>query len=224
MNYVYMIIEILLVYLLLVIFYKLSKKEGLFQYILFMASILSIIMYKLITVMSFQINMGIPIVVGIFICSNIIIQRFGEDEIGKIIKYFSWGYVGAFIIINLIGVISPSEYNLVGNVAFNSLFGYNLDVLRIYIGGFIAISFMLWYNGYLYYYFRKSHNKLIFSNIGSILIIQFVESIIFVIISYSFSFDLLQIFGMIVVRYLIKVIIGVIGLIPVYMIVKIADK
>ena len=60
--------------------------------------------------------------------------------------------------------------------------------------------------------------------IGVNLFIQMLESIIFVIISYIGEFDFTLLFGMIVIRYLIKIMIGMIGLIPVYTIVKMKDK
>ncbi len=224
MSYIFLLMEVLLVFLILVIFYRINKKEGLFQYILFMASILCVTMYKFITIMAFQINLGIPIIMGIFLCSNIIIQRFGEDEINKIIKSFICGYVITFVSLNLMGIVLPSEYVREGNVAFNNLFGFDFNIFRVFLGGLISISFMLWYNGNLYYYFRKSHNNILLSNVGSTLVIQFIESVIFVIISYGLSFELLELFGMIVMGYLIKIIIGIIGLVPIYMIVKMKDK
>lgn len=79
---------------------------------------------------------------------------------------------------------------------------------------------MLWYNAYIYYYIRKNKNKYLFSNIGSMLIIQFIESIIFVLIAYIGTFDINMLFGMVVIRYLLKVIIGFISLIPVSIILK----
>ena len=52
------------------------------------------------------------------------------------------------------------------------------------------------------------------------LIIQMIESIIFVLFAYIGEFDFTLLFGMIVIRYLIKIIISIIGLIPFYMIIK----
>ena len=118
-------------------------------------------------------------------------------------------------------MISPSEYNLTTNGVFDSLFGYNLDNLRLFVSELLSIGFMLWYNAYVYYYIRKNKNKYLFSNIGSILIVQFIESIIFVLIAYVGTFEFTMLFGIIVVRYLLKVMIGCIGLLPVSIILKI---
>jgi len=220
MNYIYLLMEVILTFLLMVLFYKFGKKDGLFLYIGFMASILSLIMFKSIDILSFEVDLGIPVLMGMFVCGNIIVQRYGIDEIKRIIKAFVIPYIITIVILSLTSLICASEYNLTTNDAFNSLFGYNLENLRLMVSGLLSIGFMLWYNAYLYHYIRKNKNKFLFSNIGSMLIIQFMESIIFVLISYIGVFDFNVIFGMIVIRYLLKVVIGVISLLPISVILK----
>ena len=220
MNYLYLLLESIIVFLLLIIFYKKGKKDGLFLYIGFITSLLGIMMFKLSDFLSFPVNYGLPMVMGIFIANNIIIQKFGLDEIKKIIYTFGISFITTLAVICLCSMVTSSEYDLVTNKAFNGIFGYDLVNVRSFIGLLLSIGFMLWYNGEIYYYIRKSKNNLVFSNIGSILIIQFVESVIFVVISFSGMYDGIMIFGMIVIRYLIKVVIGVIGLVPVILINK----
>jgi len=221
MNYIFLVIDIILVFSLMVLFYKFGKKDGLFLYISFMSSVLSIVSFKSIDVLSFEMDLGIPVLMGIFVCSNIIVQRYGIDEIKLIIKSFIIPYILTIVILSLTSLISPSEYNLTTNGVFDSLFGYNLDNLRLFVSELLSIGFMLWYNAYVYYYIRKNKNKYLFSNIGSILIVQFIESIIFVLIAYVGTFEFTMLFGIIVVRYLLKVMIGCIGLLPVSIILKI---
>ncbi len=220
MNYIYIGIEIVLVFVLMILFYKFGKKDGLFTYIGFMSSILSIIMFKSIDILSFEVDFGISIVMAIFLCCNIIIQKYGTDEIKKIIKSFVFPYFLTFIILALTSLICSSEYNIITNNAFDSLFGYNLSNLRLVVSALLSIGFMLWYNTYVYDYIRKSKNKYYQSNIGSMLIVQFIESIIFVLIAYVGSFEVNMLFGMIVIRYLFKVVVGTIGLLPISIIMK----
>ena len=220
MNYIYLIIEIILVFGLMILFYKVSKKDGLFAYIGFMSLLLSTIIFKSIEILSFEVSLGIPIVMAIFVCSNIIIQRYGIDEVGKIIKYFVFPYLVSMVLLTLTSLITSSEYNIITNNSFDNLFGYNLDNLKLAISGLLSIGFMLWYNAYIYYYIRKSKNKYLFSNIGSMLIIQFIESFVFVLIAYVGDFNFELILGMIAMRYLLKVIIGLLGLIPISIILK----
>ena len=211
MNYILILLEVIFTFFLMFIFYKVGKKNGLYLYMVLMSSIASIIMFKTIDLFSFQVNLGIPIIMGLFICNNIIIQRFGIDEVKR-------------IIVSLLSLTINSDYVLTSNEIFNSLFGYDINNIRIFIGGFVSIMLMLWSSSYVYYYIRRSKNILWFSNIGTMLFIQMLESIIFVIISYIGEFDFTLLFGMIVIRYLIKIMIGMIGLIPVYTIVKMKDK
>lgn len=220
MNYIYLLIEVIFVFLLMILFYKVGKKDGLFNYIGFMSSVLSVIMFKSIDILSFEVDLGIPVLMAIFVCNNVIIQRYGIDEIKKNIKCFVIPYLLTTIIFTLTSSIGSSEYNLTTNNAFNNLFGYNLDSLRLVVSGLLSIGFMLWYNSYIYYYIRKNKNQYLFSNIGSMLIIQFIESIIFVFIAYIGSFDINMLFGMIVIRYLFKVVIGFISLLPISIVLK----
>ena len=220
MNYVYLFIEVIILFFLMVLFYKYGKKDGLYIYVGFMSSLVGILMFKSIDILSFEVDLGIPIIMSIFICSNIIVQKYGIDEIKKIIKCFVIPYIFTVIIIALFTLIDSSEFNIVTNNSFNSLFGYNLDNLRLIISGLLSIGFMLWYNAHLYYFIRKSKNKYVFSNIGSMLIIQFIESLIFVLIAYIGSFNFNILFGMIVVRYLFKIVIGFLSLLVVSIIFK----
>lgn len=220
MNYIYLLIEIVLIFLLMLLFYKFGKKEGLFLYISLMAILLSTIMFKTIDIVSFEVDLGIPFIMGIFICSNVIIQRYGIDEVKDIIKSFIVPYVITVVILCLVSLTMSSEYNVVTSNAYNELFGYSIDNIRVIVGYLLSISFSLWYNAYIYYYIRKNKNKYIFSNIGSLLVIQFVESIIFVLVAYVGMVDITILFGMIVIRYLLKVVIGVISLLPFMVVLK----
>lgn len=220
MNYIWSLIEILFVFLLMIIFYRFGKKEGLFLYIGLMASLISILFYKSVDILSFEVQFGLPMIVGIFMCSNIIIQRYGIDENKKIISYFVIPYVFVMAMLGLVSLATSGGYNVSSNNAFNSLYGYNLGNLRIFISGLLSIGLMLGYNNYIYDYIRKSKNKYIFSNVSSILVGQFTESIIFVFVLYVGLSDFDMIFGMMAIRYLLKIVISLFGLVAVSVIMK----
>lgn len=223
MNLVYMFLEILFTFFLMFMFYKIWKKDGLYLYLSLMSAILSVVIFEVIDLFSFQINLGIPIVMGIFIVNNIIIQRFGIDEIKRIMLTTGISYVMPSVILSLLTLCSDSGYTLISNAIFNGLFGYKVFDIRTFIGGFLIV-FMLWVNSYFYYYIRRSKNVLWISNVVSSLIIQMLESIIFVVIAYLGDYSFPLIFGMIVIRYLCKIIISLMGIIPIYMIVKMRDR
>lgn len=220
MNYLYLLIEVIIIYLLMLLFYKIYEKKGLYLYIGLIASILAITLSKSIDIFSFQVNLDISLIMGIFVCSNVIIQRYGIDEVKRIICTFAFTYITSFIVVCLITLISPSGYNMITNTSFDNLFGYSIDNLRYGIATMVSVLSMIWCGSYIYHYVRRSKNNLLFSNISVLLLIQFMESILFVIISYAIEYDAVMIIGMIVMRYLAKVIIGMIGLCPVYLLVK----
>jgi len=220
MNYIYILIEVILVFLLMIVSYKVGKKDGLFTYLGFVSSMTSVVIFKSVDILSFEIDLAIPLLMGVFIVSNIIIQRYGIDEIKRIIKTFIFPYIVTIAILCLTSLMTGSEFNLLSNNIYDSLFGYNLDNLRLLVSAFLSIGFMLWYNAYVYYYIRKNKNKYLFSNIGSILIVQFIESVLFILIAYIGTFEFNMIFGMIMVRYLVKVVIGIISLLPFGIVLK----
>lgn len=220
MNFIYLFIEVIIILALMILFYKFGKKDGLFLYISFMSGLLSIMMFKSIDILSFEIDLGVPFIMGIFVCSNVIVQRYGIDEIKKIIKSFAIPYLSIFFILSLVSLMGYSNYNNASSMSYDTLFGYNLENLRLFVAGIMSIAFSLWYNAYIYYYIRKSKNNYWLSNIGSMFVIQITESIIFVIIAYVgiFGFDML--FGIILIRYLFKIIIGLISLFPFVTVLK----
>ena len=224
MNYLYLLIEILLVFLLMIIFYKFGKKDGLYLYICFISLILSIILIGSIDILSFQVSIGIPIVIGLFICSNIIIQRYGLDEVKRILYTFGFSYIISFLIISLVSLTFTKNLDVTSNNIYNLLFGYNLNNLRCIVGNFVSLMVMIWVGSGIYYSLRKSKNVLLISNVITAFVIAFIESIIFVLIGYVGSFSAIELFGMISIRYIFEIAVAIIGLLPVYILVKFIDK
>lgn len=220
MNIILLFIGIILVFGIMFLFYYIGKKDGLFLYIGLMSSILSLVIFKSIDILSFEINLGLTIIMGIFTASNIIIQKYGLDEEKKIISYFIIPFVSVYLISSMFSLIETNEFNLTSNDSYNYLFGYDLHNLRIAISSFISISLMLWMDGEIYYYVRKSKNNLLYSNIYTLFIVQFIGSLIFVFIAYTGIYDFMVFIGIVGVRYLLKVIIGAFSFIPIYLIVK----
>lgn len=222
MNYICLLLEVLLVFIFMILFYKNGKKDGLYIYLGLMSSILSVILIGSVDILSFQVSIGIPIIMGLFICSNVIIQRYGIDEVKRILYTYGVSYIVTFIIVSLVSLTFLKELDISNNV-YDLLFGYGLNNTRCIIGNFISIMIMLWIGSGIYYSFRKSKNILAISNIVTAFVISFVESLIFVLISYIGNFTAIELFGMISVRYIAHVIIAIIGIIPAYVLVKFMD-
>ena len=224
MNFLYLLLGLLLIYLLMVLFYKIGKKDGLYLYIGLLSTILSIILVGSIDILSFQVSIGVPIVIGLFICSNIIIQRYGLDEVKRILYTFGVSYFVSFLMVSLVSLTFIKNYDIVSNDVYDLIFGYNLNNLRCVIGNFISMMIMIWIGSGIYYSLRKSKNMLIISNVITAFVISFIESLIFVLIGYIGNFSAIELFGMISIRYIFEIVVALIGLIPVYILVKFIDK
>lgn len=224
MNYIYLALEVLLIFLTMIIFYKFGKKDGLYVYIGLMSSILSVILINTVDILSFQVSIGIPIIIGIFLCSNIIVQKYGIDEVKRILYTYGVSYLVTFIIIGLVSLAYTKVFDITSNNVFDLLFGYGLNNFRCVISNFISIIIMLWIGSGIYHSIRKSKNILFISNVVTTFVISFIESLVFVLIAYIGNFTGIELFGMISIRYIFEVIVSIIGLIPVYFIVKFIDK
>lgn len=220
MNIICFLIEILVIYCLMLLFYHFGKKNGLFHYISLMGSILSFVIFKTISLFSFEINLGITIIVGIFTACNIIIQRYGLDEMKRIIFCFVIPFVSTAVVVSLLTLANCCVFDLNSIDAYDSLFGYNLDNIRYFVSCLVSISFMLWLDGEVYYAIRKSKNNLVLSNVGAMLIIQFIESFVFIFIAYMGVYDFLEIIGMICIRYILKILVSGVSVTPIYLLVK----
>ena len=224
MNYIVLITEILLTFFLIFLSYKMGKKDGLYFGIGLFSSILCVMLFKMVNMFDFDVNMGIPFIVGILLLNNIIIHRYGFDETTRILRTFGIAYILTYMVIMITTLTIGSKYNLASNDSYNLLFGYDLSNIRYFIGGLLSIGMTIWMGSNIYDNIRKNKNNIIFNNVGSILVVLFIESIIFVSIAHIGNYTVVELFGMIVIRYLIEVVIGLLGLIPVYLIVKRKDK
>lgn len=224
MNYIILGIQIFITFFLIFLSYKLGKKDGLYLAIALFSSIICIMLFKMINVLDFDINMGIPFIVGILILNNIIVHRYGFDELKRIMYTFGISYILTYIVIMVTTMIVSSNYNLISNNNYDILFGYDLYNIRYFVGGLLSIGMIIWMGSNVYDSIRKNKNSVIFNNIGSILVVLFVESIIFVTISHVGNYTLVELFGMVVNRYLIEVVIGILGLIPIYLLVRRKEK
>lgn len=135
MNYIYIFLEIIFTFFLMIIFYSKGKKDGLYLYIALMSGLLSVFMFKSINLFSFEVNTGIPIVMGIFICNGIIIQRYGIDEVKRIIYTSGVSYLTTSFGMFLLSLYLGSGYEVNINSVFDGLFGYSIGNFRIFIGG-----------------------------------------------------------------------------------------
>ena len=109
--------------------------------------------------------------------------------------------------------MNSSNINLFTNASYDNIFR---DSLRIYFANTVTLLYGLLLNNKLYYYLKVMKNNILISNIFSTIIIQFVASILFGLVAYVFVIDMIDIIKIIMIRYLISLVVGILATIPIY--------
>ena len=212
-NVILVIAEVIICYLSIIILNKKYKTDGLYVYAIIATFTSCIMSLKQIDLLSITIPIGFGTTTSLIIAGNIITQKRGPDEIKTYLTLILITALISCCFLNMSGLMKSSDYNLYANKSYDSIFEYNL---RVYIANLLAIITCVWLNSKLYYEIKKIKNKIVLSNIFSITIIELIENIIFVFIAYLFEYEFINIVLCIIFRYMIKIVIGIIGTIPIY--------
>ncbi|MCI6265552.1 MAG: queuosine precursor transporter [Erysipelotrichaceae bacterium] len=214
-------IETLLCFVTLIFLYKHYKVLGLYAYTI-TALILSCLMsLKTITIYDFDINLGMIPFITIFTSFNILIQKKGPDDTKNLLLTLITTLIVSYSIFYLISFMKPSNINLFTSASYDNIFNSSL---RMYFSNIVTVLYSLLLNTKLYYYLKKMKNNILISNLFSTIIIQFLASVLFGLISYIFIKEYLDIIKIIMIRYLISLIVGLIGTIPIYITKYIKEK
>lgn len=212
-NILLIIAEMVVCYLAIIFLNKKYKTDGLYVYGI-IATFMSCIMgLKQIDIFGVPVPIGFGVTTSLLITGNIITQKKGP---GYLKTYLILIIVTALIsccFLNISGIMEDSKYNEYANKSYDSIFKYNL---RIYFANIVSILTSIFLGSKLYYLIKRINNKIILSNIFSVVIIEFLDTILFILIAYLFEKDIISIILAIIFRYLIKMIIGMIGTIPIY--------
>lgn len=213
MNTIYLIIELVICFIGIILLYAKYKLEGLYSYLIITAIITTIMSLKTIDFYNFSLNLGLIPYITIFIVSNIIIQKKGTEEIKKIILILLTTSTFSYIIILLSCKLESSPINIFMNKSFDNIF---IDSARIYFANIVTTLYMLFLNSKLYYYLKKEKNKIIISNIFSSVIVQFLATIIFILLAYAITTPMTDIIAKMIIRYIISLIVMFLGTIVIY--------
>ena len=209
-----LILELILCLTIQTILYKNYKTLGLYTYVIAASLISSLMSLKTINLFNYDINLGIIPFVTIITSSNILIQKKGPDSTKQLILTLSASFLVSYIILYIIHYMTPSNINLFTNASYDNIF---VESPRIYFTSFVATLYSLLLNSKLYYYLKKMKNNILISNLFSSVIIQFIASILFGVIAFIFTKDIIDIIKIIMIRYLLSILISLIGTIPIYL-------
>lgn len=212
-NIILIFIEMISCYTLLLILCKKFKTDGIYVYGIIATFLSCIMSLKQIELMGVNVPIGFALTTSLIIAGNMITQKRGPEELKT---YLSLVLITALIscsFLNLSGILDSSDYNKVANMSYDNIFKYNL---RIYLGLIISVILSIFLSSKLYYLLKRLQNKIILSNIFSIIIIELLENILFIFIAYLFEYEPIDLILCLVIRYMIKTSIGLIGTIPIY--------
>ena len=220
-NILLIVIEVIISYIAIIIFSKKYKLEGLYIYSIIATFIGCIMNLKQIDIMNVSVPLGFGFLTSVLIVANLITQKKGTDELKKYLFIISMTIVISTLFLNLSGMIASSNYNLYANKSYDAIFDNNS---RPYIAIFVSLIISTFLSSKLYALIKRDQNKLVLSNIFSIIICEFFENIIFVAIAYLNIVEPVDIILCVVFRYSIKTAIGIIGTIPLYISNKVYEK
>lgn len=212
MNTIIFIFALLTTIIITLIVYKKQKYEGL-QILLITYTILgTIIPLKEISIFALPIPISLISGVSIFTIINIILQNQGKEKAMQELWLIWLVSVFSYIIL-AISSLSPSYIT----ASFNQIFGNNL---KIFASSTIALLTSLILNIKLYYFLRRAKNKIWISNILSGIIVQFVYTLIYFLLSAHLYLPLETLFGSIIITSGLRILINTIETIPLYIISK----
>lgn len=220
-NTYLLIIEAIICFVIMIILYKKYKLDGLYGYIIITFILSNIMTLKIIPIYSFDINLGIVPLSTIFIASNIIIQKYGTDEIKRLTLTLVATSIIAFGILYITSLLNSSNINLFTNKSYDNIF---IDSERIYFANIVTILYTLLLNSKLYYYLKTVKNKIWISNLFSAIIIQFIVSLLFNVLAYALIKEWLNIIQLIIIRYFISLLVLIFGTIILYITRSIKEK
>lgn len=212
-NIVLIVSEVIVCYTSLLILSKKYKTDGIYVYAIIATFMSCIMSLKKISIMNVNIPIGFGSTTSLIIAGNLITQKRGKEELKTFLSLILVTALLSCCFLNLTGLMESSDYNKFANKSYDSIFTYNL---RVYIALIISLIGSSWLSSNLYYLIKRLQNKIILSNIFSIIIIELLENILFILIAYLFEYKALDLILCLIFRYMIKTIIGLIGTIPIY--------
>lgn len=221
MNIILLLIEIIISFIFLLIFYKKYKQNGLYLYgiITFILALLTSV--KNIEIIGMDIPLGIVLITTLYAVSNILVQKNGVKATNKLISYLLITCAITIPIVILYSSIIPSGYTSIINNSYSQMF---IDKLRIVLATTFVSFLSLWLNSIMYYQLKRDKNNLLISNLLSLIIIYFIDASLFGILSFIFVIPISRIFITIAIIYTMKLIVGLVGIIVAYIARDIKDK
>lgn len=208
MNYLILILLTVVTFSFFLLFCHFFKKEGVFAFIAVSVIIANIQVTQTLSVFGFVITLGNAMYASSFLATDVISEVWGKREATKAVLL---GFVVSFMTLVLMSIVlslhidRPSETN----VALRALF---TPLLRITLGSLVAYLVANLHDVYAFEFFKKKkENLLALRNIGSTLLSQLIDTLVFCFIAFYKSFETNIFVQILVSTYLIKLLLTLVA-------------
>lgn len=213
MNILLLFLEIIISFIIIYYSYKKQKYEGLYVILTILTLLVGIFSNKEINIFKLNINYCFIISTLIILITKILIQKKGPEEVKNILILVTFTSIITYILLETSSLLQISNLNKKLNISYNEVLNLNN---RIYLSTLISLITSIYLTSIIYHEIRILKNKIWITNILSSIIMELIESTIFCIISYLFKIPIINIIELIVIRYILKLIISIIGTLLIY--------
>ncbi len=210
---VLLVIELIILSVLLLVLYKIKGKEGIYIFSSIAIVLTSITSLKIINLYEFDVNLGIIPMILFFTSSNILIQKGNPDDTKTVLLISITSLLVSYIVLYLVSLMNASNINLFTSASYDNILEGSI---RTFFAVFVTILYSTLLNNKIYYYLKKIKNNILVSNLFTTIIIQFIASIIFCLITNIFTKEPLDIIKMIMIRYLVSLCVGILSTVIIY--------
>ncbi|ANQ53093.1 transporter [Thermosipho sp. 1063] len=182
---------------------KLITLSGIFTAVIIISNIIA---GKLVNIGPFVITLSVLIYPLSFGISNIVFEIYGEKIAKKVIKI---GFISSLILViySYIVILYPPASIFNKNNAYVAVFN---STPRIILASFFAYLSAQYTNVWAFNLPKRLFkiNNVIFRNTFSMVITQLVDSIVFVLVSFLWTYDLNVLMNMVISQYIVKLILS----------------
>ena len=181
MNECLWFLTLLLSFISIILLYKYMGKNGLFLWVVVATLVSNIQTVKTVELFGIETALGTILYGSTFLATDILNYKYGIKESRKTIKYgfISMIIMTIFMVICLIYKPSASDFS---QESLSTIFSFNIRITIGSLVGFIVSQFL---DTLVFHKLQKKYNKLWLSNNASTMLCQIVDTIIFVLITYT---------------------------------------
>ena len=208
MNILLLFIELIILFLVIYYSYKKNKYEVLYMLLIILTLLVGIFSNKEVMIFNLNINYSFIISSIIILITKILIQKKGPEEIKNILLLITFTSIITYILLETSSLLQVSNINKKLSVSYNEVFNLNS---RTYLSAVASLILSAYLTSVVYHNIRIIKNKIWLSNALTSIILELIDSTIFCLISYLFKIPFINLIELIVIRYILKLIISLLG-------------